>query len=151
MYICPNCNFASETEMKFCPNCGSTIGETTQALTPAVVAEPTLEKPTPQYSFVKGIVGMALSIDGLILSIIFLLYTLMFALISTQAGLVMSSLVNVYTLPPIIIGFVFTHRNAKLGDNSAFVRIGKRISVIGLILAGLVTLIGFICLANIIR
>lgn len=151
MYICPNCNFASETEMKFCPNCGSTIGETTQALTSTVVAEPALEKPTPQYSFVKGIVGMALSIDGLIIASVVLLYTIILAFIFAKAGALFAFFYQPLMLPPIIIGFVFTHRNAKLGDNSAFVRIGKRISVIGLILTGLVTLIGFICLANIIR
>ena len=177
MYICPNCKTTSDTKINFCPKCGSAMGEIVMAdpapaaveqpvaaEQPVVVAEqpvvtaqpvinyapivPTYEQPAPQYSKAKSIVGMVLSIVGLFFAFLGFIYTAAAIDIDEEIGFAMSFAFSFFSFPLSIVGIILSKGNANLGDTSAFVKVGKILGIIGLILAGIMAFLGFICLAE---
>lgn len=161
MYICPNCKTESETKINFCPKCGSTMGEIVvtspapvvneQPKAPVIPAQPivsTYTQPATQYSKAKGIVGMALSIAGLFFAFLAFVYTV--ALIDLEGALAfgMSIGFTIFSLPLSIVGLVLSKGNANLGDTSTFVKVGKILGLIGVILSGVALFFGFIGLMS---
>lgn len=98
MYVCQNCNFESEKQINFCPQCGSEVIKETVPVAEAVVSKAAAPaetapvanvhtapvQPTPEIyteppvvkkpNLAKKIVGMALSIEGFAGSIVAALY-----------------------------------------------------------------------------
>lgn len=94
----------------------------------------------------KKIVGMALSIGGFIFAIIASLYTIIFSAMDGLTGFILGIVYAIIGLPPAIIGLTMSAKNAKLGDTSAFSRLGKIFGIIAIVLLGVGLTVGMLSL-----
>jgi len=109
---------------------------------------PTYEQPAPQYSKAKSIVGMVLSIVGLFFAFLGFVYTAAAIDVEEELAFAFSFVFSFLSFPLSIVGLILSKGNANLGDTSAFVKVGKILGIIGLVLAGIMAFLGFICLTE---
>lgn len=107
-----------------------------------------VQQPKPNFSKPKSIVGMALSIAGTVFAFIGFLYTIIFSELSGDAAFFMAFFMSAFSMPLSIIGLKFSKENRRLGDTSAFTKVGKIFGIIGIVFTCIVLFIGLMLLTD---
>lgn len=128
MFKCPRCGGYIQNMIDFCPYCGTHFRYHSH------------QKP----NIAKRIVGMALSTYAFASSIFYLFYTLMLTATTGGDGFVTGIILAMVTLPPAIIGLVFSTGCINQGDSSALCKLGKVFGIISIVLNGVMLFLSFI-------
>lgn len=115
MNNCPNCSYTTDSEAKFCPNCGSElVAEAAPEAAPVVESNSTQAAPA---SNGKAITAMILSAAGMLCCV---------------PGLSTFSF-NLLALLLAIVGIILSNQCIKEGDTSSYSSLGKTFGKIAII------------------
>ncbi|MBQ8586468.1 MAG: zinc ribbon domain-containing protein [Oscillospiraceae bacterium] len=169
MTFCVNCGREIPETYAFCPNCGAKRFQEPVQAEPAVQQPPVATaQPAPARISGRGrgfgIASMAVGIEGMGVSIVFSLYALLGALMSSIAGsfsrigrnegLVffkamggMGMIFSLISLASGIVGMILAGKSLAEKSGYRFASLGKKFSLVALIISGVNILVGLIAMA----
>lgn len=142
MYICPKCNYRSNTPVYYCSNCETKMlcFENEQQYKEY---KDRLEPPPPR-NLGKKIPGIILGICGFILSIVGTFYSLLISMFEPLTAIFFIACFTVESLTLCILGRVFCRKCVKDGDTTSPARTVAGMSLVGIIINAFVLLITII-------
>lgn len=165
MYVCPNCNYQSETPMHFCFNCGAKTvfienqqpQQQYQQYPPyqqqyqpyqQQYQQPHYYEPPRPSNLGKKIPSIILGAIGFVFAIFNILYALIFLGVDEpEAAFACAIMLSIFSFPLCIVGKVLSSKCKDGGDDSASAGIGGGFGVAGIIISAIALFLTFIGMA----
>lgn len=157
MYVCPNCNYHSESPVNFCPNCGAQMVyvENQQQTYQQPYQQYQTYQQNPQYyapqrpnNLGKKIPSIILGAFGLVFGFFNILYTIVFLSLEPEVAFVFSIIMSFFSFPLSIVGKTLSRKCMDDGDDSKSASVGSGLGTAGIVLTIISLALGFIALAG---